>query len=76
MDKDAGIPYSCPAQHRHSHHNDDAGWPNSNLGILQQCQAQIRGLHPLPPPKWQAEEAGTRRFPVVDGEDEADGGGG
>jgi hypothetical protein len=25
VDEEAGIPYSCPAQHRHSHHNDDAG---------------------------------------------------
>jgi hypothetical protein len=25
VDEETGIPYSCPAQHRHSHHNDDAG---------------------------------------------------
>jgi hypothetical protein len=24
MDGEAGIPYSCPAQRRHTHHNDDA----------------------------------------------------
>jgi hypothetical protein len=23
--EEAGIPYSCPAQHHHSHHNSDAG---------------------------------------------------
>jgi hypothetical protein len=37
VDEEAGIPYSCPAQRRHSHHNNDAGWLNSNLlGTLQQ----------------------------------------
>jgi hypothetical protein len=25
VDEEEGIPYSCPAQRRHSHHNDDAG---------------------------------------------------
>jgi hypothetical protein len=25
VDEEAGIPYSYPAQHRHSHHNNDAG---------------------------------------------------
>jgi hypothetical protein len=25
IDEEMGIPYSCPAQHRYSHHNDDAG---------------------------------------------------
>jgi hypothetical protein len=49
------------------------GWPNSNLETLQQRQAQVRDLHPLPPPKWQAEEAETRQLPIADGE--ADGGG-
>jgi hypothetical protein len=24
VDEEAGISYSCPAQRRHSHHNDDA----------------------------------------------------
>jgi hypothetical protein len=30
VDELAEIPYFCPAQHRHSHHNDD------DLGTLQQ----------------------------------------
>jgi hypothetical protein len=25
VDEEAQIPYFCPAQRRHSHHNDDAG---------------------------------------------------
>jgi hypothetical protein len=25
VDEEAGIPYSCPAQCRHSHHNDNVG---------------------------------------------------
>jgi hypothetical protein len=25
VDEEVGIPYSYPAQRRHSHHNDDAG---------------------------------------------------
>jgi hypothetical protein len=25
VDKEAGIPYSCPAQHRHKYHNNDVG---------------------------------------------------
>jgi hypothetical protein len=25
VDEETGIPYSYPAQRRHSHHNDDAG---------------------------------------------------
>jgi hypothetical protein len=25
VDEEAGIPYSCTAQHRHSHHSDKAG---------------------------------------------------
>jgi hypothetical protein len=25
VEEEAGIPYSCPAKRRHSHHNDDAG---------------------------------------------------
>jgi hypothetical protein len=36
VDELAEIPYSCPAQHRHSHHNDDVSRLNSNLGTLQQ----------------------------------------
>jgi hypothetical protein len=39
VDEEARIPYSCPAQHRHSHHNNDVGRPNSNLGTLQQRRA-------------------------------------
>jgi hypothetical protein len=31
VDEEAGIPYSCPAQCRHSHHNDNVGWPNTNF---------------------------------------------
>jgi hypothetical protein len=46
VDKEAGIPYSCPAQRRHSHHNDNAGSANSKLGTLQQHQAQVRGPTP------------------------------
>jgi hypothetical protein len=29
VDEKAGISYSCPAQHRHSHHNTTVGWPIS-----------------------------------------------
>jgi hypothetical protein len=36
VDEEAEIPYSCHAQHRHSHHNNDVSRPNSNLGTLQQ----------------------------------------
>jgi hypothetical protein len=25
VDEEVGIPYSCPAQRRHSHHNNDTG---------------------------------------------------
>jgi hypothetical protein len=25
VDEEAGMPYSCSAQRRHSHHNDDTG---------------------------------------------------
>jgi hypothetical protein len=25
VEEEAGIPYSCPAQRRYSHHNSDAG---------------------------------------------------
>jgi hypothetical protein len=53
MDEEAGI-YSCLAQRRYSHHNNDADWPSSNLGTLQQRRAQVRGPHPFPAPEWQA----------------------
>jgi hypothetical protein len=36
VDEEAGIPYSCPAQHRHSHNNNDVSRPYSSLGTLQQ----------------------------------------
>jgi hypothetical protein len=25
VEEEAGIPYSCPTKHHHSHHNDDVG---------------------------------------------------
>jgi hypothetical protein len=45
------------------------------LGTLLQHRAQVLGPHLMRPPKWQAEEVGTRRFLVVDDEDKADGDG-
>jgi hypothetical protein len=43
------------------------------LGTLLHRREQVRGLHHLPPPERLEEEAGTRRFPVVDNEDEIHG---
>jgi hypothetical protein len=73
VDEEAGIPYSCPAQRRHSHNNDDVGRPHSSLGTLQQRRAQVRGPYLLQPSKWQVEEAGTGHFPIMDDKKEADG---
>jgi hypothetical protein len=41
VDEEARIPYSCPVQHHHSHHNDDADGQNSNLGTFQQRRAYV-----------------------------------
>jgi hypothetical protein len=42
------------------------------LGTVLHRRLQVRGPHSFPPPKRLAEEAGTRQFPIVDEEDEAD----
>jgi hypothetical protein len=73
VDEEAGIPYSCPAHHRHNHLNDDACWPNSNFRDTSTMPNAGLRFPPLPPQERQSEEAGTHRFPVIDDEDETEG---
>jgi hypothetical protein len=43
------------------------------LGNLLQRWAQVQGIYPIKPPDRLVEETRTRRFPVVDGKNEANG---
>jgi hypothetical protein len=72
VEEEAGIPYSCPAKHRHSHHNDNAGWSNS---IFWDPSTMLSAGLRSPPPlaaRVASGEGGTCQFPVVDGEVEVD----